>query len=82
MTVTITTDAWLAELERVQRRTPAGYLTVRQMAEQAGRSRDWIRRRLWELNREGRLATQPVLEADISGRMNRSTAYRILPKGK
>jgi len=28
------------------------------------------------------LATQPVLEADISGRMNRSTAYRILPKGK
>ena len=79
---TITTDQWLAELERVQQEAPAGYLTVSQMSEETGRGRDWIRQRLVQLNGEGRLATQPVQETDIAGRVCWKTAYRILPKGK
>ena len=82
MSVTITTDAWLAELERVQQETPAGYLSVSQMAERTGRSLRWIRGRLVELKREGRLALQLVSHTDLAGRATWVPAYRIVPKGK
>ena len=75
-------NALVAELDRGQKDARAGYLTARQMAAKTGRSRDWIRQRLVQLNGEGRLATQPVQETDIAGRANWKTAYRILPKGK
>ena len=82
MSGTITTDAWLAELERVQQKAPAGYLTVSQMSEQTGHGRDWIGHRLTQFRHEGRLATRTVQDTDNANRVCWKTAYRILPKGK
>jgi len=80
MTVTITTDQWLAELERVQQETPVGYLTASQMVERAGRGKKWIWRRLGELKREGRLVFRYVQETDAINKTRWTPAYLILPR--
>ena len=80
MNEAITTEEWLAELERVSQTNAEGYLTVRQMVEHTAHGRNWIQGRLAQLKREGRLAVRDTQETNIAGKPCWVPAYRILPR--
>jgi hypothetical protein len=80
MKETVTTEEWLAELERVSQTSAEGYLTMRQMSEHTRRRLRWIRDRLGQLKGEGRLAVRDIQETNIAGKPCWVPAYRILPR--
>ncbi len=73
----ITTDEWLAELDRVTRESDDG-LTVPELAVKFGHSTQWVRQNLLQpANAAGRLVLGRKQTTSIDGKPIRTPVYRL-----
>jgi len=72
----ITTDEWLAELERIESETGEG-TTVIELSDALGHSPEWVRRKLRLAINAGKVAVTRRKITDIAGRPQWVPAYKI-----
>ena len=72
----ITTDEWLAELERIESETGEG-TTVFELTEALGHSSEWVRRKLRIAINANKIAVTRRRVTDIAGRPQWVPAYKI-----
>jgi len=73
----ISLDEWLAELERLSKRAEGGGITTQELCEATGRGVGWVRRRLHQAQRQGRLEVVRVYRTAIDGVPRHVPAYRL-----
>jgi hypothetical protein len=61
---------------------PAGFLTIQEMVDGSGTTRNTVTRKLAEWEKSGRLESQTILAERTDGRTQRVKAYRLKPKAK
>lgn len=76
---TLTTSEWLTELSRVLRTSSPDAVTVEELAQQLGRSQDWTRRCLVQLERAGHIRITRLMryQPRLDGQLCPRPAYRI-----
>ena len=74
--ISITTDEWLAELERIESETGDGS-TVAELSEALGHSREWVCRKLRPAISAGKVAVTRRRVDDIAGRKQWVPAYKL-----
>ncbi len=84
MSLTITTDEWLAALQEAMRPTeaPEGWKTATELARTMSVSLEKIRATLGELDAQGKLLRRFVMRPSIDGRLTRRPVYSIKPDEK
>lgn len=81
----ITSDEWIAELDRlasISTQADSDLLTVVEMCEQSGYSKNKLLRYLKSANKAGRLIVGRKQGIDIAGRDTSMPAYKIISEQK
>lgn len=84
MSERITTDEWLAELEKLSNAAPVnanGYMTTQEITKATKHSQTWVLARLKELIQQGLVEVSTRRTLTITGRPCNTPVYR-LKKGK
>lgn len=85
MSSSMTVDEWYAELAKLAQSQPEeddGYMTASEIEMRSGHCHGWVKDRLREAKRAGRLLCKSVHRESLSGRMASVPAYKIVPAKK